>query len=573
MRTSVIDFLKGIAIIAVILYHCGIATYGYLGVEIFFTIAGYLTTKSLLKNDSSQLNYFAFIKQRLIRLYPIAVLACIVSFVVGYHVMLPDYLKNTCETVVGTCTFTNNFVQHITSGNYWDTSNDFKPLMHTWYIGVIFQFYLIFLLIILSCKKFSKSDFGKNLLITLSVIGVLSYTLYITPETTDASRFYMLPCRLFEFITGSIIAIVQKQRYNTDKASIIMSVSLILIMMFGLSSPNPNIIILSSVTILTAIAIYKIPKNIPSIIEHNFIYQSVVKCGQASYSLFIWHQVIIAFWLYTINDALSFSAYCAILTLSLIIGFISYYILEQKVASILNNRKRENLYLAASLLCGAIISLLSFHIYREKGIVRDIPELSVTTSGKNEDAISYNERISYLYKGKDFPNNDRQNILIIGDSFGRDWCNILIECGYETNYNLSYINDIDSTTPTRINKADIIYIANNGSISKYIDILPLVEKKKYYRVGTKGFGKCMGKHYNAQRDQNYYHQKIDVPENIASINDKEKEMFGDNYIDLMSILSDANGQIPIFTPNKKFFSHDGLHLTRAGARRFAELMK
>lgn len=71
--------------------------------------------------------------------------------------MLPDNLKNVAETAVGTVAFANNIVQYITSGNYWDQSNDFKPLMHTWYIALMMQCYIIFPLLLIMDNRLRRS--------------------------------------------------------------------------------------------------------------------------------------------------------------------------------------------------------------------------------------------------------------------------------------------------------------------------------------------------------------------------------------------------------------------------------
>lgn len=167
-RFFLLDLLKGLAIFAVVLYHLGLFEYGYLGVEIFLVVSGFLTTKSVVGayNRNGAFSYGHFLFKRIVRLFPLVVLLCTCAFVIAYFVQLPDNFKNTCETTVGTLTFTNNFVQYITSGNYWDTSNDFKPLMHTWYLAVLLQFYLLYpLAISLLCKMKVRLDRALNLII------------------------------------------------------------------------------------------------------------------------------------------------------------------------------------------------------------------------------------------------------------------------------------------------------------------------------------------------------------------------------------------------------------------------
>ena len=113
-RNIVLDVFKGLAILSVILYHAKILTYGYLGVDIFFVIGGYLITKSIISSiEKGKFSYFDFVSRRLVRLWPLAIIISIVSFVIGYYVMLPSAFKNTCYSAIGTCTFTNNIIQYI----------------------------------------------------------------------------------------------------------------------------------------------------------------------------------------------------------------------------------------------------------------------------------------------------------------------------------------------------------------------------------------------------------------------------------------------------------------------------
>lgn len=94
LRSSFLDFLKGIAIIVIVLFHAGILTYGYLGVEVFFVLAGYLTTQSMVRAfERKDFNYWKFIRNRLVRLWPLVIMICAVSLLLGYFYMLPSNYK------------------------------------------------------------------------------------------------------------------------------------------------------------------------------------------------------------------------------------------------------------------------------------------------------------------------------------------------------------------------------------------------------------------------------------------------------------------------------------------------
>ena len=151
MRNKIIDGMKAIAIIAVVFYHMGILTYGFLGVDIFLVIAGYFATRSLMKKD---VKISTFIGNRLKRLLLVVLIAGIVCLVIGYIGMLPDDFENVSEQIIASNVLSENILSAVTTKNYWDVVNDYKPLMHMWYVGVLFEFYLMYPFIY---KGFSKS--------------------------------------------------------------------------------------------------------------------------------------------------------------------------------------------------------------------------------------------------------------------------------------------------------------------------------------------------------------------------------------------------------------------------------
>ena len=164
MRLKYLDVLKAFAIIAVVLYHSGFMPYGYLGVDLFLVINGFLITKGLSRkmlinsnlggcspgilaartNNNGWKEYFDFELSRIVRLLPVLLVAGVACMSLGYFVMLPDDYENLSESVIATNLFGNNILSAITTKNYWDVVNEYKPLMHTWYVGLVMQFYLVY---------------------------------------------------------------------------------------------------------------------------------------------------------------------------------------------------------------------------------------------------------------------------------------------------------------------------------------------------------------------------------------------------------------------------------------------
>ena len=145
MRLEYLDVLKAAAITAVFLYHSGFMPFGYLGVDIFLVVNGYLVTNSLNKrflagetNDGSSFRildfrvdikkYLEFEISKIVRLLPALLVASGVCMAIGYIVMLPDDYENLSQSVIASNFFGNNILSAITTKNYWDVVNDYKPL-------------------------------------------------------------------------------------------------------------------------------------------------------------------------------------------------------------------------------------------------------------------------------------------------------------------------------------------------------------------------------------------------------------------------------------------------------------
>lgn len=563
-RFFLLDLLKGLAIFAVVLYHLGLFEYGYFGVEIFLVVSGFLTTKSVVGayNRKGAFSYGHFLFKRIVRLFPLVVLLCTCAFVIAYFVQLPDNFKNTCETTIGTLTFTNNFVQYITSGNYWDTSNDFKPLMHTWYLAVLLQFYLLYpLAISLLCKMKVRLDRALNLIIIAG--GVMSFLAYLLGCSSDAFKFFLLPCRYWEFALGAYVAIRPKHGVCDKKVYwALLSICLLICVNVNFASNAYRLV-------LTAMATALIIANIDA--ERSCCrlrLSALTLLGRASFSIYVWHQFIFAFYRYVVDATFNVLSYSVVLAVSLAIGLASYSLFEQKFTNWMTSNKMRSLSVVGlNALVAIALVMVGFRFYKQNGIVRDVPELGISKDNTSFQSQDYNSRNNVF--DTDFPTNNKKNILVLGDSFARDWINVLRESGALTSYNISVYSLDDSVALARAKKADIIFMANNGPFN-FHRAMPEIANHQYYRVGHKGFGKCNGNVYDrillglSGYDQTFRYDD--------SLNIDERKLFGKHFIDMMACIELSKGQYPYFTPNHKFFSHDGIHLTQAGAQRFAHLL-
>ena len=144
----------------------------------FFVISGYLITgiiyKKLLNNEFSIKDFYV---RRTKRIIPLVSFICLISLILGVIVMLPDDLENLAQSIVATNFFNNNTLQVLTTKNYWDVVNEFKPLMHTWSLAIEEQYYLLYPFLFILIGKFRL----KLILPTITALTLISVALFFSP--------------------------------------------------------------------------------------------------------------------------------------------------------------------------------------------------------------------------------------------------------------------------------------------------------------------------------------------------------------------------------------------------------
>ena len=580
-RSVRVDLLKCIAILAVIFYHLGFLQYGYLGVDIFLVISGYFLGRGLVKpRNGEKFAFFPFLMQRLMRLWPLILLAAAVSLAVGFFFMLPVDYENLAQSTIASCFFANNILPAITLKNYWAVINEFKPLMHTWYVGVLLQSYVVFALIAKVAHRFTK-DPNKTCRISFLVVLVFSLALYLLPVMKEHEKFYYIPARLFELACGALLAAIAPERveklsqiFRKHKLSLpaqLLSLGALLLLVALPVDFLPANVRLLSVNAMTLFLLFLFVAdtrdwNIPVVTQLSFV-------GKASFSFFVWHQVVIAFVKYAWHSPLGFTEACASLLLTFLISTFSYFLVENKLDRLLrDSKKRRFCTLLCVVLC-LLVSSASFLVFRRAGVVRDVPELGIYTSNIIPDLhADYCDRI-YDYN-KAFTDTDKVRVLVLGNSFGRDFANVLLESDYGDDIELSYATSADQAGQGRIAEADYVFYAIYGNDFKGLPSLLTTEgtMEKLYLIGFKNYGSSNGNFYSRRFSDHYLEQSVTLTEDFFRQNDALRERFGEAYIDMLTPVQKEDGSIRVFTDEGKFISPDCHHLTVYGAKYYAEVL-
>lgn len=572
MRIKYIDVLKAVAIIGVVLYHVGLMTYGYLGVDIFLVAAGFLTTKSLYAKNLSIKGYLNFEISRVIRLLPPLLIAGAVCMIAGFWLMLPDDYENLSESVVATNFFANNILSAITTKNYWDVVNEYKPLMHTWYVGVVMQFYIVYPILFI-IAQLDKAATKKTLLTMVSFLTVASLLIYFG-TTNDTGRFYYLPSRFFEFGVGGVAALLYNPKDKPfGKWFVYICYAILLLLLVIEYEMVPAVIRLVMVVALTVVLMCS-----QHVLENNITGNATLaKIGAASYSIFIWHQVLLAFCRYSITSDFTIATYVGLLFSTALLSWLSYKFIEQLARKALKTKKSKTILYTTTLLVFLIVTAWAAYIYRQGGVVRDVPELYITKGGKS-DHKAYNDKIYNLDKPFE---TDKKHWLVVGNSFGRDFANVILESEVADSIELSYIYIENYKKPEYSNRfasADRVFLSSFGADEETVSGIEMVCKTNGFNiddlviVGTKNFGVSNGQFYINRNNTDYFQQRTMMEKCYYDENSKNKALFGERYLDLIGLVLDKNNTMPVFTPDHHYISQDCRHFSEGGARWFSTLI-
>ena len=578
-----LDLLKGISIIAVVLYHIGLLPYGYLGVDTFLVINGYFIIPKVLRAISN--SHFLFrqwLLQRMDRFVPIVLVASVLCLAIGYFTMIPNDYENLSQSVFASNIFANNILAAITTRNYWNTVNEVKPLMHFWYLGILVQFYFIFPLILLFIEtvlkklQVKKTEYEKWLLITTIILGIVSCILYLLPTFAYCDKFYHLPFRMWEFCIGGIAGYIMEKKEVKISNMISFLALVLLIVCFSLAPKSlsdlnfvtvvgdtqsqvkdtTKVIMLLGVVLLSFISLFKRTNEL----KKNFLVNVLVKIGKMSFSIFVWHQIILAFARYSFIDNINWKNLIVFILILSIVSYLSYTYLESIK---INNKKRILCY---SFL--AMILFISFAIYKNGGVVRDVPELDITL--ENPLLNRNTEYIDRIYDfDRDFSSTDKIKVLVVGNSFARDFACVLLEWDINHIIELSYLYSPRKDL-SRFSKCDYLFCFGSKNRIPESIFKKLKDDCLVYGIGTKCYGKSFGRIYAKRFNEDYFESVI--PENplCTQINAEWKKSWNGNFIDFMEVSKTDDGSIRVFTDNHKVISFDCLHLTKNGAIFYAK---
>jgi peptidoglycan/LPS O-acetylase OafA/YrhL len=333
-----IDGLRALAVLPVLLFHAGFQSFsgGYIGVDIFFVISGYLIT-SIIINDlhAGTFSILKFYERRARRILPALFLVMMASLPFAWWWMSPTGLHDFSKSVIAVSLFLSNILFWKEAG-YFATANELKPLLHTWSLAVEEQYYVLFPLFLMLAWRF----IGKRWIVGMLFVGALASLVVSEWALTrfSSASFYLLPTRGWELLIGALAAFYLFSKADTNnsqaqlppvisQAASLLGLLLITyaVFVYDKSTPFPGLNALVPTIGTVLIVLFANPLTIVGKLLGNKL---LVGIGLISYSAYLWHQPLFSFARYGNIEEPSKIVYLLLIVISLLLAFLTWKFVE-----------------------------------------------------------------------------------------------------------------------------------------------------------------------------------------------------------------------------------------------------
>jgi peptidoglycan/LPS O-acetylase OafA/YrhL len=362
-----IDGLRALAIVFVVIYHAfpNILPGGFIGVDVFFVISGYLISTIIYEHlEKGDFSFSNFYLRRIKRIFPALLAVLITCFTIGWFTLLADEYKQLGKHIAGGAGFISNLMLWSESG-YFDSASHTKPLLHLWSLGVEEQFYFIWPVIIWAAWKFQLNLMAVAICIALISFGMNIYQIHYLDNL--AATFYLPHTRFWELMAGAILAQYTLNRSALDKpiqnAQSAVGLTLILV---GVALINTQSLFPGYWALLPVIGTVLIIHAGPEARINRFLFGHplLVWIGLISFPLYLWHWPALVFARITAKGVPTASTQMLAILSSLALATITFLLIERPIRFGKYHKTK------AMILCllMAITGFVGFNTYARDGL-------------------------------------------------------------------------------------------------------------------------------------------------------------------------------------------------------------
>ncbi len=422
-----IDGLRGLSVLAVVMFHSGLQMFsgGFVGVDIFFVISGFLITSIILSDlKFGKFSIIDFYERRARRILPALFFVILTCIPVSYFLLLPTDMKYFSQSLVAVSFFVSNiYFWRVT--DYFDPASELNPLLHTWSLAVEEQYYILFPLLLILLWPFGK----RCIILALSLIFIISLTTAeIFANSNPVAAFYLLPTRAWELLLGSLTAIflskVRRSNFGWVACELNALVGFLLILYaifaYSKTTPFPGLYALVPTFGSVLIIVFATPNTI---VGKFLVNRILVNVGLISYSLYLWHQPLFAFARYYTSKEPSYILISYLSAFAMFLAYLSYKFVELPFRG--SKVSRKYIFILTIAISTLFISfgvigiankgfefrfndqereILSYNNYEFKEIYRQ------------SDCFLNTEQSHKEFKKFCYPENSNDTILVWGDS-------------------------------------------------------------------------------------------------------------------------------------------------------------
>jgi peptidoglycan/LPS O-acetylase OafA/YrhL len=429
-RFDFVDGLRALAALAIVAFH--INDYripgGFVGVDVFFVISGFLITGQLSRSiDEGRFSLGEFYARRIRRLLPALLVVVLFSYVVAMTVLLPSELVAFSWSLLSSVTYVSNIYFYQNSG-YFDSDAATSPLLHTWSLSVEEQFYLAFPLIFIAVARFCPR-YRFQAMVLLGALSLVGTELLLDDDSSAA--FYLSPFRAWEFALGGVVALWHGRWRGHGLIAEFLALASLAVICLSFLLMNDTLhfpgIGAFPVTAATAVIIFLCTRM--TLITGSLLsFSPLAAVGRSSYSLYLWHWPIIVFYRIQFNAEPGLIEQVGLLACCLIVAGLSYRFIEQPFLRI--EIPRQSLRVVVQTIgVSAVVALLAVPTLLSGGLPNRFNEqqlhfaryLGASTEAENGSGECFlaesHMRFANYPKDQCLPTDpNRKNVLLLGDS-------------------------------------------------------------------------------------------------------------------------------------------------------------
>jgi len=442
--------MRAIAVVLVVLFHLGIDALagGYIGVDIFFVISGFLITAIILRRvDGSGFSFGDFYLRRIRRLVPPLIATVVGTTAASMLVLMPADLAAFARTAVAALGSVSNIVFFAEAG-YWDTSGDLKPLLHTWSLGVEEQFYLFWPAAVVGLAKLRRRVSMPASLTAVTVAGFVLALLVF--DRNPSAAFYLFPFRVFQFSIGALVAWIPVERFvgigdGGRRRDLLLAAGLVLVMgsalLYSAETPFPGWFALpptlgTVLMLLAGSAVVAGSGGLGPMGSRVLCNAAAVWLGRVSYSLYLVHWPVISLYRYRFGVELDLADQVLLAALTMTATVALHYGVERRFYSRESSSASQSKTLSprrfalrtgiASLTMAAVLA----HAWSSDGWLWRFDEVALTPSAVEDGMRARLQPVvaSCSVARTDAPACDwtrPTQVLVLGNSHEPDGYNIL----------------------------------------------------------------------------------------------------------------------------------------------------